>query len=430
MKILFADPSDLTLNLAKKLEGHTLLFARNGVEALKIIENEEPEMLFVDLMLPIHHGIEILQKVRELGRPCGVIITSFLTMIQDYKASIEGGADYFLLKPCELSDLQKLIEEFQQGTLKPKPYSPVGALSSSSCYNPIPTTHKSYIKFWGTRGSNPVSGPKYVRYGGNTACIEIRHGEDLVIIDSGTGIRGLGDQLIDEGVKNINLFIGHTHWDHITSFPFFAPIYNSDVTVNIWAPVGYEKNTKALFKDMLAYSFFPVRLDEMHATMNFNELRDHIPMKFGNITIEACQANHPGVTMCFKITSPNKTIGYVTDNEVLLGYLGHPNEVPTALFDPHRDLIDFLQDCEVLIHEAQYLPTEYHKKIGWGHSSVSNATALIKQMKCIEWIVTHHDPMHSDTQLQKKTQLHHDILLDCDLFCHLHLAYDGFLTPL
>ena len=115
-----------------------------------------------------------------------------------------------------------------------------------------------------------------------------------------------------------------------------------------------------------------------------------------------------------------------------MGYHGPPGGVGKEghQFEPHLGLLSFLDDCHVLVHEAQYFPYEYHEKVGWGHSSISNATAFIKQLRnCKEWIVTHHDPVHTDKDLMLKTQLHQDVMNECNLDISFKMAFDGLLLP-
>jgi len=438
-RILIADPSTTLLDAvvtAKDAESYEISVVKTGPACIKRLKEFEPHLVIIDLMVPHIHGIEILKSIKTNSRTIstGVIITSHHVMIQNYHAAIEEGADYFLVKPFEISQLFELITRYFKGELKPEPFTikSGAAIEQTHCYHPIPSTLTSYIRFWGTRGSNPVSGSQYVRYGGNTSCLEVRHNQELIIIDAGTGIRELGDVIDVEDHHTIHLFISHTHWDHITGFPFFGPLYKKTCNVVVWAPVGFEKSTKELFTNMLAYAYFPVRLDEMKAQVTFKELRDDKPVSIGDVIIDSHFTNHPGPTVGFKIKVPGKTVGYITDNEVLLGYHGHPNSIHQKhpLLEPHLDLIEFLKDCDFIIHEAQYFPEEYYRKIGWGHSSMPNATVLMKYTGCKEWIVTHHDPNHKDTDLQTKAQLHQDIIDECNLDIHVEIAYDGLMLPL
>ncbi|MGE0832762.1 MAG: response regulator [Simkaniaceae bacterium] len=420
---------------SKEAADYEIATAKTGSLVLKKIQEFEPDLLILDLMMPHLHGIEVMKTIKTNKRysSMGIIVSSYHVMVQNYHAAIEEGADYFLVKPFEMGQLFALIKEFFAGTLKPSPFTLKSGheILQTHCYHPIPSTLSSYMRFWGTRGSNPVAGSEYVRYGGNTSCLEVRYGEDLLIIDAGTGIRQLGDIIDLEDSQTVHLFISHTHWDHITGFPFFGPLYKKNCNVVVWAPVGFEKSTKELFTNMLAYAYFPVRLDEMKAKVTFKELRDNRPVSIGNIIVDCHFTNHPGPTVGFKIKSPNKTIGYITDNEVLFGYHGHPNEIHLKhpLLEPHLHLIDFLKDCDTIVHEAQYFPEEYYRKTGWGHSSIPNATVLMKYTGCKDWIVTHHDPNHKDNDLQVKLQLHHDIIEECNLKIHVDIAYDGLMLP-
>ena len=148
-----------------------------------------------------------------------------------------------------------------------------------------------------------------MRFGGNTCCLEIRHNDQVIIIDAGTGIRELGEHLDFSKQKEIPLIIGHTHWDHITGFPFFAPLYNKDCSIQIYSPVGYQKETEELFNDMLAFGYFPVRLEEMFANMKFNKLRDGSTIEFGGIKISCHHANHPGPLCALKSNHREKQLG-------------------------------------------------------------------------------------------------------------------------
>ncbi len=410
--------------------------AASGPECLKKMILFQPELLLIDLMLPEMHGIEILKRIKSdpQTQHWGVIISSDEPMIQNHHAALAEGAVYFLRKPFDPSHFFHLAHRFFLNKLHPDPFSgqESEALKGQHCY--LPKTHPPdvYIKFWGTRGSNPVSGPEYVRFGGNTCCLEIRDGKDRILIDAGTGIRPLGHLLLQENHPRTHLFLSHTHWDHITGFPFFNPIYRPEHQIDIWSPIGFEKSTRELFTEMLAYSYFPVRLDDIQAQIAFKDLRDGQSVQIGRIQIDMHYAYHPGPTLCFKIHIAGKKIGYATDNEVLLGYHGDPHALKAndPLLAPYESQIAFFKGCDILIHEAQYTPMEYQKKVGWGHSSISNVAVLIKHCRIQEWIVTHHDPSHTDEFLFKKIQLHQDILAANEIHCHVRMAFDGLSLPL
>jgi CheY-like chemotaxis protein len=437
-RILIADSDGTLSKRIKKQKGSTLYHfetAKNGFECLAKIERFKPDLLLMELMLPQIHGIEILRKIKSDPRTkqIGVIITTSHCVIQNYQAAVKWGCAYFLEKPIELSHCFSLFKRFFSHKLHPDPFNgQVSVCEGKHCYVPKMHSPTSFIKFWGTRGSNPVSGPNYIRFGGNTSCAEIRHGNDLVIVDAGTGIRPLGLLLEKSKPKNIHLLISHTHWDHVAGFPFFAPIYDPECTITIWTPIGFEKTTKELFTEMLAYAYFPVRLDDIKATIIFKDIHESIHFEIGEIKINTHYAYHPGATVCFKFTVGKTTFGYATDNEFLMGYHGNPALITKKdpLLTPYQSMIEFFAGCDFLIHEAQYTPIEYQKKVGWGHSSLTNATLLVKQAGITDWIITHHDPKHTDEDILSKIQMQYDLFDALKYTCRSRMAFDGMTIPL
>jgi phosphoribosyl 1,2-cyclic phosphodiesterase/ActR/RegA family two-component response regulator len=437
-KILIADPDEQIAKILKKSKSASAYIfetVKTGFECLAKLDTFKPDLLLIELMLPQIHGMEILRKIKSDPRTnhIGVILTSAHAMIQNYRAALLFNCDYFLEKPFEATEVFPLFKLFFQSKLQPDPFSgKESAMEGKHCYLPKMHSPHSYIKFWGTRGSNPVSGPEYVRFGGNTCCLEIRHGHDLVIIDSGTGIRPLGTLISETHPKHVHLILSHTHWDHLAGFPFFAPIYDPDCQIDIWTPIGFEKTTRELFTEMLAYAYFPVRLDDIQANIVFKDIHEGVPFTIGSIEIDSHYSFHPGATLGFKFKINKIKFGYATDNEFLMGYHGNPNAIGKAhpLLIPYQSMIEFFKDCDFLIHEAQYTPIEYQTKVGWGHSSVNNAAVLIKHAEVPEWILTHHDPKHTDSEMLRKFQLQFDVLDDMRMKCRPRLAFDGMTIPL
>ncbi len=437
-RILLADPDEQLIKQIKKSKGATpYLFetAKTGFECLAKLDSFKPDLLLVELMLPQIHGMEILRKIKTDPRTnhIGVMMTSAHAMSQNYRSALILNCDNFLEKPFETGQLFSLFRLFFKNELHPDPFSgKESSIEGKHCYLPKMHSPNSYIKFWGTRGSNPVSGPEYIRFGGNTCCLEIRHGHDLIIVDAGTGIRSFGTVLSESKPKEIHLLMSHTHWDHLAGFPFFSPIYEPNCTINIWTPIGFERTTRELFTEILAHSYFPVRLDDIQANLVFKDIHESVPFQIGHIEINTHYSYHPGATVCFKFKINKLKFGYTTDNEFLMGYHGNPNLIGKnhPLLHPYQSMIEFFKDCDFLIHEAQYTPIEYQKKVGWGHSSVNNAAVLLKHTEVPEWIVTHHDPTHNDNDMLKKLQLQFDVLDDMHLKCRPRFAYDGMTIPL
>ena len=282
------------------------------------------------------------------------------------------------------------------------------------------------LTFWGTRGSCPVSGPEYQYFGGNTSCLEIRYENTHIIIDAGTGIRPLGEALVKQKKGPIHLFLSHTHWDHLIGFPFFKPLDEPDREITIWSPVGLWRSTKELFNQLLAPEFFPVRLSQIKAMVTFRSIEEKTPLQMGPITLDFHKTRHNGITFCFKIKTAHQTIGYVTDNEIFHGYQGVLDQIPQSILELDQSLIDFLSECDLLIHEAQYITKEYGGKIDWGHASLSNTIALIKITKIKHWIVSHHDPKHTDEDLKKLEKSASELLDKYKIDCKVQWIGDGF----
>ena len=257
----------------------------------------------------------------------------------------------------------------------------------------------------------------YLKYGGNTCCLEVCYGGARVILDAGTGIRPLGDIFLSQRIRKVDLFLSHTHWDHIIGFPFFEPLYEPGVQIAIHSPAGAGRSCRELFNDLLASEFFPVRLEQVQAQIDFRTTYQKTPVQIGKISIDFHTTHHPGLTFCFKIKTPHQTIGYITDNEMLQGFHGSLSEVPREVAEPYQGLIEFMKDCDILIHEGQYSPEDYLQKVGWGHSSIRNVAYFLQQAKIPRWLVTHHDPKHSDQELEDLAHLAKKILKEEKIDC-------------
>lgn len=433
IKVLIADHIEnvsLIREALANLENIEVFTAEDGQECFKQIIQVQPDIVFLELKMPKIHGINILQTIRNIPGLQGmaVVICTVSALNQDYSAAIDSGADYYLVKPFEKKEIHKIIEKFRAKELKPEPFHlpSYAHFGLAQNYSPKVCCSGGYIRFWGTRGSIPVSGVMYQRNGGHTSCLEVHSKGHTLIIDAGTGIQNLGKELMQGSARHISLVIGHTHWDHIIGFPFFDPAYCKDFTIDIYAAKGFNKNLKELFSGMLDYDYFPIRLEELQANLRFHEL-DGSPIKVGDLSVHYTYANHPGATLCFRIDGLERKVGYATDNELFVGYHGDPKEIHEdhELLKNYRGLLDFYKGCEVIVHEAQYTPDEYKSKVGWGHSSISNAAIFIKYCKPKEWVFTHHDPTHTDDMLREKLLLHKTILRDCGIDTYSVRAYEG-----
>jgi phosphoribosyl 1,2-cyclic phosphodiesterase len=260
------------------------------------------------------------------------------------------------------------------------------------------------IRFWGTRGSIASPGKLTVKYGGNTSCVEVRAGKQILIFDAGTGIRDLGNQLIKEfasqPLMTVCLFISHTHWDHIQGFPFFMPAYAKNFQVNVYGPPARDKSLKDLLKFQMDAEYFPVPLGDLNAQIVMQEVRE--PFWIGDVQITPFYVNHPAMTLAYKISEGGKTFIYASDNEPYR-YTLHAarKDQLSSQYGAELDqkFIDFLTGADFLVCEAQYTLDEYRSKIGWGHSPIESVVEFAIKANVKQLALFHHDPAHDDVTI-------------------------------
>jgi len=405
--------------------GYRVEWAADGETCLAKARVLRPALIILDLMLPKIHGMEVLRQIKAdpQTKDCGVLICTAKQYKPDQDQARELGAYDVLLKPFEKEELIDIVERYFSGAQGAARSTTV--VGQGEPYLPTLTTDRCSYHLWGTRGSIPVSGHGFVRHGGNTACMEVNCGDDTVIVDAGTGVRQLGLKLVKQEPRRIHILITHTHWDHIQGFPFFAPAYVPGFEIIIYGAAAFKKDLGSIFRGQLDRDYFPVQFEDMRANIEFRSLQgDSLQVGPFGVTWEYTQ--HPAATVGFKFQIGDKTLAYVSDNEFLYGYLGDPKPIAldSSILMPHRRLVDFLAGADLLIGEAQYTNEEYRTKIGWGHSSLSNACLLTRLAQVKRWVVTHHDPLHDDAFLDQKLNLTREILRSLDYPIQVSHGYD------
>ena len=248
------------------------------------------------------------------------------------------------------------------------------------------------IKFWGTRGTRPTPGKRTLRYGGNTTCIEVRDRDDnLIIVDSGSGIAELGAGFTPGEPLLAHLLITHTHLDHIQGFPFFSPAFVPGTHLTIVGPAGSAKSLQAAFADQMDPAYFPVRLDHMPAELEFIERNPGETFEVGALKITPHRLMHPIPTFGYRIDEGTTRFVFATDNEIAMFA---NNENGTL-----KEMAQWCQDADLLVHDAQYSSDEYQTHVGFGHSTFEEALALAEQAGVQQLAFFHHDPAHSDTDV-------------------------------
>ena len=242
------------------------------------------------------------------------------------------------------------------------------------------------IRFWGTRGSIPTPGHRTVRYGGNTACVEVRDSTDhLLVLDAGTGLRELGIKLNGTSPLVVDLFLSHLHWDHIQGIPFFRPAYDPKSTLRLWGPTQH-RPLKELLGLGMDDPFFPVDLDGLPVHLEVHEFESGSTRSVGPYRVSATSIFHPAPALAYRIEADSRSIVYATDTED--PFSGQVNPV-----------IELARNADALIHDGQYLDADF--KPGWGHSTVATALDVAKRANVKRLILYHHDPDRTDDALDR-----------------------------
>jgi len=274
------------------------------------------------------------------------------------------------------------------------------------------------VRFWGVRGSIPCPGPDTVIFGGNTSCLEIRADEKLVIVDLGTGLRSLGGWLRENdqekyGKIDADIFITHTHWDHIMGFPMFAPIYHKETNLRITGPLSYEEDSlKQIIEHQLSYRYWPVRATELAAHIEYRQINE-TTLDLGNgLTVTGKYLNHPVSCMGYRFNYSGKSIAAVFDHEPFRNLFSAgpeedgydeqaAKEGEIAAAEENAKIADFLKGTDILIHDAQYTHDEYPRHVGWGHASCEHALKSAEAAGSGKLVFFHHDPVHTDSRLEE-----------------------------
>lgn len=370
------DDPDILALLRSVLEkaGHTVVSSDSSQQALKEIPGVRPDCVITDLMMPVMDGLELCRELRR--RPeiesMKIIVLSAKSYDFDRRRARELGADGYIVKPINPATLLASIDEF--------------------------VSKHMVVTYWGVRGTLPVPGPSTLKRGGNTSCVSIEvGGEPLYIFDCGSGIKQLSDQIMASGTQRFSakIFISHTHWDHINTVPFFAPLYIRGNQVEIYGPYQGDLTIARAIAAQMEGVYFPVTIREFGAHVVFRDLREET-LDFGTVKIETLLLKHPGSCLGYKVTCHGRSACYITDNELYL---------PS---DPRRDqrylerLTDFVRGTDVLITDTTYRDHEYPSKVDWGHSCVSEVADLAVRADVKRLHLFHHDPDQSDDDIDRK----------------------------
>ncbi len=279
------------------------------------------------------------------------------------------------------------------------------------------------IKFWGVRGSIPCPGPETVRYGGNTACLElyIEQLDRLIIIDAGSGIRELGDHMMAQHADGTpikaEIFLTHTHWDHIMGFPFFAPIYLPSSQFTIYGPVTYEEEPlKEVLSGQWTYRYFPVRHEDLSSKVNYVNLKEGRYDLGDGLALQTKYLNHPLLCLGYRYEFMGKVFCTAYDTEPFRnlfctdptdpGYdAATAAEGEAAAVEANHRIGQFVEGADLLVFDTQYTRQEYFQsRIGWGHSYIDHAIGIGQKYHVKRLALFHHDIQRTDDQLDALCQ--------------------------
>jgi phosphoribosyl 1,2-cyclic phosphodiesterase/ActR/RegA family two-component response regulator len=411
--------------------GYAVEIATDGEKCVAKARALLPDLIVVDLVLPRLHGIDVLETLQaDAGtREIGVLICTAKDFLTDQREAAAHGAIAYLVEPVDPAELVAKVDAYFElrsvAPAKPQMNAPEVKASAEVYDLPFDECGNRYA-LWGSRGSTPTPGARFLKHGGNTSCFCVTYGDVKYIFDAGSGIRELSGELMRSKRHKVQLFITHTHWDHIQGFPFFTPAYVPGFEITVWGAELFGKDLRSVFSGQLDRDYFPVQMEDMNANLEFRHLPSE-PIVFKDVKVSWEYSQHPGATVGYKIDIGGKKIAWVPDNEFLQGYTGDPHAITRdhPQLTPYRKMIQFLSDVDILIHEAQYTPAEYAQKVGWGHSSLTNACLLVKFAGVRRWIVTHHDPQHDDEFLEKKLAMTRLLLRQLEHECSVVHGYDG-----
>jgi phosphoribosyl 1,2-cyclic phosphodiesterase len=276
------------------------------------------------------------------------------------------------------------------------------------------------IRFWGVRGSIPCPGPATVRYGGNTACLELRFGEEgrLIIVDAGSGIRELGNHLmktdLPKGPIRTKIFLTHTHWDHIMGYPFFTPIYVPGTELEVYGPVSYEEDSlDEVVGGQLRYRYFPVRQEELAAGIRYFNLKEGTYDLGDDVWVTTKYLHHPILVLGYRFEYKGRVLCTAYDTEPFRNMFAMPPDAPgydeeavregeQAAREENEKVLQFYKGADVLIHDTQYTQAEYvGSRMGWGHSSFEHAVNSAHKAGVHRLVLFHHDPLRTDDELDR-----------------------------
>lgn len=246
------------------------------------------------------------------------------------------------------------------------------------------------VHFWGVRGSIPVSGPEYARFGGNTACIQLTCGENTLILDGGSGLRQAGKAVRAAGVKEIDIFLTHSHYDHVIGLPFFHPLFDARIRMILWSGHLFgQMTTRQLIGEFMRPPWFPVTVEDCSANLDCRDFKPgEVLAPRDGVVIRTGSLNHPGGCVGYRVEMGGRSVALISDTE----------HIPGKLDGAVLELID---GADLVIYDTTYTDAEMKRFRGFGHSSWQQGIRLCEAAGARRLALFHHDPTRTDAQLDE-----------------------------
>lgn len=357
-----------------KKAGRSVTAGEPKANIIADIARKKPDCVISELMMPEVDGLKLCKLVRghKSLKNTKFIVVSAKAYDFDQKRAYEFGAHGFILKPVNPETFMDKIDRIIDDHID--------------------------MRFWGVRGTLPVSGPKSLKYGGNTSCVTLEFPrQQFFVFDGGSGIKQLGDWLVAQNRRRINakIFISHPHWDHINAFPFFAPLYQRGNEIEVLGANQGDITMREMVSAQMEGVYFPITLTEFASRVYFHDLEEESLVVDG-IDVRTKLLSHPGKCLGYRIGYNGRSICYITDNEMYVE--------TSDYYDPHYEkrLADFVRGADALITDTTYTDEEYMTKEGWGHSCISKVVNLAHTADVRTLYLFHHDPDQDDDDIDHK----------------------------
>ena len=404
-RIFVIDDDPLAVKMTTTLleaAGYETDSTRDSVSAFDLILAFKPDCVISDLMMPGVDGLQLCQKVTEHPdlKDTKFIMVSAKAYEFDQKRSFNFGAHGYIRKPINPDTFADQVTRILDDHID--------------------------LRFWGVRGTLPVSGDRTNKYGGNTSCVSLEFSrQQLFVFDGGSGIKSLGDWLLTQNRNRIQakLFISHPHWDHINAIPFFTPLYQQGNEFEICGANQGDISMRELISAQMDGVYFPITLTEFAARVYFRDLEEE-SFQVNNIEVKTMLLSHPGKCLGYRVNYNGRSICYVTDNEMFME--------DSEFFSPHYEnkLQEFCKGADVLITDATYTDAEYETKVGWGHSCISKVVNLADNANVKSLYLFHHDPGQTDSDIDDKLSMAAKMLSERNSKTEVYAPHEGLCVTI